>query len=121
MKRVHGASELLGTDWAFPWTAKNADARWAPASDPALEAGRAPAEGPEMVADPDPATGPAAGTCTGAGSGSTEGSGAGLAAGGGAGVTAAGTPGPGQSPAEPCPNSFGRILSPQSAAAAGPL
>lgn len=60
MKRVHGASELLRTGWAFPWTAKNADARWACGSDPASQAGRASAGGPETRGDPDLASGPAA-------------------------------------------------------------
>lgn len=102
MKWVLGASELLGTDWASPWAGSNEDARGASASDPASEAGQAPAGGPETEGDPDPSPCPAAGAC------SAEGSGAGLAAGGGAGVSAGEFPGP--SPAQPSPDSIGRIL-----------
>ena len=101
MKRVRDASELSGTDWAFPWTAENADARWVPASDPVTEARRSPAAGPETAAEPDPAVCLVAGACAEASSGTAQGSGAGLAAGRGAAATAAGSPGAGRFPAEP--------------------
>lgn len=112
MKRVRDASQLLGTDWAFPWTAENADARWVPASDPATEARRAPAEGPETAVEPDPALCPAAGACAEAGSGTAEGSRVGLVADRGVMATAAGSPGPSRCPAEPGPDTLGRMLSP---------
>lgn len=112
MKRVCDASELLGTDWAFPWTAENAEARWVPASDPATDARRAPAEGPETAVEPDPALCPGAGACAEAGSGTAQGSGAGLVPDRGAAAIAAGSPGPGRFQTEPGPDRLGRILSP---------
>ena len=103
MKPVRDASQLLRTDWAFPWTAENAGARWVPACDPATEARRAPAEGPETAVEPDPALCPAAGACAEAGSGTAKGSRAGLVADRGAVATAAGSPGPSWCRQNPAP------------------
>lgn len=109
MKRVHGASKLRGTAWAFPWRTENVDVRGAPAADPALEVGRARAWGPETHADLEPAACAPAGACAGPRSGRAEGSGAGLAAGRGARGTRAGAPGLTRRPAAPWPDPLGRI------------